>query len=127
MSTTQTRPTIAFDGAVFGAGPITGVAGSFLTTLRAYAASAPARCVLLAPRATHIPDIPMLEVVEGPFGRWPRQRAVPRVLKELGASLLHCPVAALPLASPSPHLQGPITSVHRMRRLGAMLRVTGEK
>lgn len=102
MSAAHLHHTIAFDGAVLGAGPITGVAGSFLTTLRAYAASTPARCVLLAPRSVHVPELDGVEVIESACGRWSRQRVLPRVLREIGAQLLHCPVAALPLRAPCP-------------------------
>ena len=102
MTATYQRPTIAFDGAVLAAGPITGVAGSFLTTLRAYAAMHSARCILLAPRSVHLPALDDVEVIEGPFGRLARQRVLPRLLKKLRADLLHCPVSALPLRAPCP-------------------------
>ena len=102
MPATDSPPTIAFDGAVLGAGPITGVAGSFMTTLRAYAARTTARCVLLTPRSVEAPDIPGVEVVDGPSGRWRRQGLLAATLRKLGASLLHCPIAAIPLRAPCP-------------------------
>lgn len=104
MTATYHPPTIVFDGAVLAAGPITGVAGSFLTTLRAYAATRTARCVLSVPRGVDLPALDDVEVVEGPFGRLARQRVLPRLLRQLSATLLHCPVAALPLRGPCPML-----------------------
>ena len=48
------RPTVVFDGAILAAGPPTGVAGSFVTTLRAYTARDAARASWASrkPRAT---------------------------------------------------------------------------
>jgi glycosyltransferase involved in cell wall biosynthesis len=93
---------VAFDGAVLAAGPVTGVAGSFLATLRAYARASDARCVLLVPPAAEAPEIPGVEIAAGPSGRVARQRLLPPLLRRIGADLLHCPVAAVPLRAPCP-------------------------
>ncbi|MEM7202762.1 MAG: glycosyltransferase family 1 protein [Planctomycetota bacterium] len=93
---------LAFDGSVLGAGPITGVGRSFLTTLAAYARHAPGRCLLLAPADVEVPPLTAVERVATPRGAWQRQLQLPRLLRRLNAALLHSPVAAIPLRAPCP-------------------------
>ena len=101
------RP-IAFDGSIFGAGPITGVAGSFLTTLKAYARRGERDCMLLMPKNVRfklegelegdgVQTIPCL-----PRGRWRRLVALKKACTRLDAGLLHSPVAAVPVRAPCP-------------------------
>ncbi len=99
----MTRTTIAFDGSVLADGPLTGVARAFLSTLRAFAAG-DERCVLLAPHAAAGRDElhAGIEVVAAPRSLLAKQFAWPRLLRRLGADLLHVPVAALPLRLPCP-------------------------
>jgi glycosyltransferase involved in cell wall biosynthesis len=100
-----TRRTVAFDGSVLAAGPPTGVARAFLTTLRAYAAASERRCLLLLPASAkrsqrEVPD--GVEVVDAPAGALRKQLAWPRLLRRLGADLLHAPVAFVPARLPRP-------------------------
>lgn len=95
--------TVVFDGAALGDGPPTGVARAFLTGLAAYAAAGH-RAVLLLPRGAEAPDLPELEVVEAPRGALARQLVLPRLLRRLGAHVLHSSVAAVPLRAPCPTL-----------------------
>lgn len=97
--------TVAFDGSVLGAGPPTGVARAFLTTLRAFAASGGERCVLLLPdRAPRTELPPGVEVIASPRAALGKQLAWPRLLRRLGARLLHSPVAAPPCRLPCPRV-----------------------
>jgi glycosyltransferase involved in cell wall biosynthesis len=104
----MTRPTVVFDGAVLGEGPgaSPGVARSFLTTLEAYVPRTAAHCVLLVPpRAERRCDLPAgVRLVRGPAGRWHRQHGLPRLLRALGADLLHVPVAAPVVRAPCPQI-----------------------
>lgn len=118
MSGSAGRPTVAFDGAILAAGPITGVGRSFITTLAAYAARGEARCVLLLPPGTPAPTTPGVEIAAGAFGRLARQRRLPALLRELGADLLHCPVAALVAGAPCPQ----IATVHDLPWMSALPR-----
>lgn len=96
---------VAFDGAPLGDGPITGVARAFLNALAPYAAGALAHgdhVFLLLPAGAADPALPGVEVVRAPRGALRRQLALPRLLRRLGADLLHSPVAAVPLRAPCP-------------------------
>lgn len=94
---------IVFDGSVLAMGPITGVGRAFLTTLRAYLPVSDRTCIIaLADDAP--PPWPGLDVMRirgGPIGR---RVALARGLRNVGAALLHSPVAALPLRAPCPML-----------------------
>jgi glycosyltransferase involved in cell wall biosynthesis len=98
---------IAFDGSILGAGPPTGVARAFLTTLRAYLDVANTRCVLLLP--DHVPAAVLptplaerIDVARVPGGNAARQLRWPKLLRDLRASLLHAPIAAIPWRAPCP-------------------------
>lgn len=93
---------IAFDGVCLGDGPPTGVGRSFLNGLRAYAQRGGADCVLLAPEGAAVEPIEGVRRVDAPLGRLRRQRHLPRLLRDLGADLLHSSVAAVPLRAPCP-------------------------
>lgn len=90
---------IAFDGSILGAGPITGVAGSFLTTLRRYVAADRFEGVLLLPLGSsfEMPGIRCLPCL--PKGRWRRLRMLRTMCRQVGAAALHSPLAAVPLAA----------------------------
>lgn len=92
--------TIAFDGICLGDGPVTGVGRAFLTGLAAYAAVGKARCLLLVPTGTPPPPIAGIAIVSAPRGALRRQLALPRLLRELRADVLHSSVAAIPLRAP---------------------------
>lgn len=98
---------IVFDGSVLGSGPITGVGRSFLDTLAAYLQLTRHACVLLLPRTA--PEVELdLRVLRVPHGWWAREFALPRLLRRVGATLYHSPVAALP-----PWSRGPlVATVH---------------
>lgn len=93
---------VAFDGACFGDGPVTGVGRAFTDGLRAYAETSARECVLLVPEGAVPPELPGVRAVAAPRGRWRRQRQLPGLLQRLGASLLHSSVASVPLAAPCP-------------------------
>ncbi|HEB53187.1 MAG TPA: glycosyltransferase family 1 protein [bacterium] len=107
--------TIAFDGICFGDGPPTGVARAFADTLAAYVARGEADCVLLLPDGATCPDLARVRSVRAPRGALRRQRRLPALLRELGADLLHSPVAAVPLRAPCPT----IATVHDLPWLHA--------
>jgi len=88
---------VAFDGACLGDGPITGVARAFLNGLAAYVERFAGDAVLLLPVGAPAPAISGLHVTEAPRGALRRQLALPRLLRRLGADVLHSPVAAVPL------------------------------
>src|SRR5690606_3930820 len=94
--------TIVFDGACFGDGPITGVARSFLNALMAYAEGLRDECVLLLPEKATLAAIPNVRMVVAPRGAVRRQLQLPRMLRDLGARLLHSSVASVPIYSPCP-------------------------
>jgi len=96
--------TIAFDGACFGDGAITGVGRSFLNALTAYAQTTGNDCLLLVPRGASVEPIANVRRVDAPRGGLRRQRQLPALLRALGAELLHSSVAAVPLRSPCPTL-----------------------
>jgi len=94
---------VVFDGSVLAVGPPTGVARAFLTTLRAYAQDG-VRCHLLLPPGCdfggEVP--PEVDVVAGPGSALGKQVRWPRLLRRLGADLLHAPVAFAPPLLPCP-------------------------
>ena len=108
---------IAFDGGCLGDGPVTGVGRALLTGLQAYAARGEARCVLLLPKPAADPALPGIEIVEGPRGALRRQLQLPRLLRRLGADVLHSAVAAVPLRAACPT----IATVHDLPWLHAEL------
>jgi glycosyltransferase involved in cell wall biosynthesis len=93
--------TVVFDGACLGDGPITGVGRAFVNALGAYA-EFESRCVLLLPGDAARPQLPKVELVPAPRGALRRQLALPRLLRELHADVLHSPVAAVPLWADCP-------------------------
>ena len=93
---------VAFDGAPLDDGDALGVATSFLTGLRAYVARWPGEAVLLLPKGARDPGIATLLVVAAPRGALARQWALPRLVRKLGAKVLHSPVAAVPLGCSRP-------------------------
>ncbi|MBK8101638.1 MAG: glycosyltransferase family 4 protein [Planctomycetes bacterium] len=93
--------TVVFDGTALGEGPITGVARAFWNGLAAYLPIADAPPRLLLPPHCPPPDLP-IDIVPAPTGRWRRQWQLPRLLRRLAASVLHSPVAAVPLRAPCP-------------------------
>ncbi len=95
---------IAFDGICLAGGPPTGVARAFLHGLHAYAAQYPGDLLLLLPDGAPAPASPVLRTVPAPLGAWRRQALLPRLLREVGAELLHSPVAAVPLRATCPTL-----------------------
>ncbi len=102
---------IVFDGSVLAAGPITGVGGSFLSTLAAYVAIAEHPCILALPRGgfdagESIPGLQIEAVL--PPARLRRRRHLRRFVHRHGAALLHSPVVTLP-----PRLRCPtVATVH---------------
>lgn len=92
--------TIAFDGICLGDGPVTGVGRAFLNALAAYAAGFSADCVLLLPPGARDPELAGVRTVAAPRGALRRQLALPRLLRTLGADVVHSSVAAVPLAAP---------------------------
>ncbi|HEX5051104.1 MAG TPA: glycosyltransferase family 1 protein [Planctomycetota bacterium] len=107
---------VVFDGACLGDGPITGVGRAFLNGLQAYVEAAADDCVLLVPRGAPSPPLDV-RVVEAPRGALQRQLALPRLLRQLGADVLHSSVAAVPLRAPCPT----IATVHDLPWLHAGL------
>ncbi|MEQ1634245.1 MAG: glycosyltransferase [Planctomycetota bacterium] len=93
---------VAFDGAPLDDGDALGVATSFLTGLRAYAARWPGSAVLLLPKGARDPAIEGLEIAPAPRGAFARQLALPRLVHKLRAAVLHSPVASVPLACTRP-------------------------
>ncbi len=93
---------VAFDGTVLAAGPITGVARAFLTTLRSHAEHSGSECLLLLPEGAEDPELPGVSPVTAPSGPLARQLELPGLLRRIGCDLLHSPVAAVPLRCPCP-------------------------
>ena len=93
---------IAFDGVCLGDGPPTGVARAFLNGLQAYAESGEHAAVLLLPAGAADPRLPGVRVAAAPRGRLRRQLALPRLLQQLRADVLHSSVAAVPLRAAMP-------------------------
>lgn len=93
---------VVFDGSILGAGPPTGVAGSFLLTLAAFCARAARPPFLVVPPGFVAPAIAGLELVHADLRGLRRWRIAPRLVRELGAGLWHAPIAALPPRCPCP-------------------------
>ena len=93
---------VAFDGACLGDGAITGVARAFLNGLAAYVERFTRDAVLLLPAGAPAPAISGLHIAEAPRGALRRQFVLPRLLRRLGADVLHSPVAAVPLTAHCP-------------------------
>jgi len=97
---------VVFDGSILAAGPPTGVARSFLTTLAAYGRLASAtgdpEPVLLLPEGTAAPDMAGVAVQSGPVGAVRKQLRLPGLLRELDAGVFHSPVTALPVRARCP-------------------------
>lgn len=94
--------TIAFDGACFGDGPITGVGRSFVNALVSYADVSDDDCVLLLPKGATIDPIANVRCVDAPRGSVRRQRQLPGLLRSLQAGVLHSAVASVPMRAPCP-------------------------
>lgn len=113
--------TIAFDGACFRDGPVTGVARCFLNALTAYAEISPHESVLLVPNGTTVEPIANVRAVEASRGTLGRQRRLPRLLRSLHADLLHSSVASVPVRAPCPT----IATTHDLPWLHPELREDG--
>jgi hypothetical protein len=91
---------IVFDGACLGDGPITGVGRAFLNGLAAYQQLGVRDFAVLVPGD----DFTMLPKgvpgVAAPRGVLARQWQLPRLVRRLGARVLHSSVAAVPLRAP---------------------------
>lgn len=96
------RGPLVFDGSVFAAGPPTGVAIAFTTTLAAYARSCPHELVLVAPPGTSVPELGTVRVERADVRGLRRHTVLPGLLRRLGAALWHAPIAALPWRAPCP-------------------------
>ena len=99
---------LVFDGSVLGAGPLTGVGGAFLATLRAYVPMAQRPCVLLAPKSG-VAVQPLQALIPGlqiepvlPPGRFQRRHRLRTMAQRAEAALFHSPVVALPARLPCP-------------------------
>lgn len=108
---------VVFEGSVLARGPLTGVGRSFLTTLRAYAGLASREPILLLPPGAPAPELPGLQVLRAPGGRWGKQVRLPRVLRRLRPRVFHSPVASLPLGASCPM----VATVHDMPWMSAPL------
>lgn len=93
---------VLFDGAPIDDGNALGVATAFLTGLGAYAARWPGECALALPEGARDPRIDGVLVITTPRGALARQIALPRLVRRLGADVLHSPVSAVPLACTKP-------------------------
>jgi len=93
---------VVFDGTALGSGPMTGVARSFANALASYGERFPGIATLLLPRHTTLPTFDGIATIVTRAGRVQRQFGLPRLLRRLGASVLHSPVAAVPLQAPCP-------------------------
>lgn len=91
---------VVFDGVCLADGPITGVGRAFLHGVTAYAAQFPGELWLLVPAGVAPPAIAGVQDVTTPRGALRRQLALPRLLRRLGAAVLHSSVAAVPLRAP---------------------------
>lgn len=91
---------VVFDGVCLGDGAVTGVGRAFLHGVAAYAAQFGGEPCLLVPAGVEPPSIPGLRFVTAPRGALQRQLALPRLLRELRAAVLHSSVAAVPLRAP---------------------------
>ena len=88
---------VAFDAICLAVGPPTGVARAFLNAIAAYAARWPGDVLVLLPEGTSAFDLPGARFLTAPRGTIARQFALPALVGEHGCTLLHSPVAAVPL------------------------------
>ena len=95
---------VLFDGAPLEDGDALGVATSFLTGLRAYAAMFPGSCALALPHDARDPRIDGVDVLAAPRGAWKRQLALPWLARRARANVLHSPVASVPLLCRIPRI-----------------------
>lgn len=93
---------VAFDAICLGDGPVTGVARAFLNGLHAYAEQWARDAVVLVPAGAPAAELPDVRRVAAPRGAWRRQLALPGLLRELRADVLHSSVVAVPLRAPCP-------------------------
>lgn len=93
---------VAFDAICLADGPVTGVARAFLTGLTQYSERFGDDMIVLVPDDAHGSELPDVRTVAAPRGAWRRQRGIPRLLRDLGAAVLHSSVAAVPLRAPCP-------------------------
>ncbi|MFO1077697.1 MAG: glycosyltransferase [Planctomycetota bacterium] len=93
---------VAFDAICLADGPATGVARAFLTGLAAYAEAYPQDVLVLAPAAADRSALAGLRIVDAPRGALRRQFALPGLLRTHAVTVLHSPVAAVPLRAPCP-------------------------
>ncbi|GAB4149943.1 MAG: glycosyltransferase family 1 protein [Planctomycetota bacterium] len=93
---------VAFDGSCLADLGPRGVGRAFLNALGPYCEMADEPPVLLLPAQSPVPPIARLSIVEAPRAALPRQLALPRLLRRIGARVFHSPVAALPLLAPCP-------------------------
>jgi glycosyltransferase involved in cell wall biosynthesis len=106
---------VVFEGSILARGPVTGVGGSFLTTLRAYTEIASQEMVLLLPPGVPSPELPGVRVLPAPRGSLGKQFRLPWALRRLRPRVLHSPVAALPLGATCPM----VATVHDMPWMSA--------
>lgn len=92
---------VVFDGAGLVDRHITGVGRAFLNGVQTYAQTC-GPCVLLVPQGADAPSMPGVDVVSSPRGALRRQFGLPRLLRRLGAHVLHSSVASVPLRAPCP-------------------------
>lgn len=109
--------TVVFDGACFSDGPITGVGRAFHNGITAYAGQFDSRCVLLVPEGVSVPPPAGVQVATAPRGVVRRQLALPSLLRQLRADVLHSSVVSVPLRAPCPT----IATVHDLPWLHAEL------
>ncbi len=88
---------VVFDGVCLADAPITGVGRAFLGALAAYVRLSPGDATLLVPNGAERPSIEGLRIVGAPRGALRRQFVLPRLLRDLGADVLHSSVVAVPL------------------------------
>ncbi|MCR9246506.1 MAG: glycosyltransferase [bacterium] len=93
---------VAFDAVCLADGAPTGVARAFVTGLREYAEEWPDDMLVLVPEGSDPSELPNVAIRTAPTGAWRRQRALPRLLAETRADVLHSAVAAVPLRAPCP-------------------------
>ena len=113
---TSAAPKVAFDGTILAAGPITGVGRSFVDALRAYTSVSSADPILLVPQtldlASVAPTLRGIPVHSIPPGRGVRRwLALRRAVREVNATVLHCPVASVPPPLPADRFRR-IATVH---------------
>lgn len=93
---------LVFDAACLSDGPVTGVARSFLNGLEAYAEQYAKDMIVLVPEGASTNGLPDTRRAQIASGAWRRQRALPQVLHQLQADLLHSSVVSVPLRAHCP-------------------------